>query len=204
MGAQLYELFYGKESLNRKLFMLINHADTPFFDTVMPVFTLLGGSRLVYLYFLLMLVCCLVDKRVMPVRYLVVYAVATLFSLGAEDLLKGFFHVPRPALAIGMEQVRVLGKFSKSYSLPSGHAVFSFMTAFVLSYGRGRRWKAPLFTFALLVTYSRVYVGAHYPLDVTAGGVVGVTCGFIVWKVYEQAAKRLSPKDGGIISPPRT
>jgi len=193
----MYELFYGRDSINHKLFMVINQADLPFLDAVMPILTLLGGSWLVYFYLLLMLVCYGIDKRVMPGRYLVAYCVATLFSLGAEDVLKGFFHVPRPALAIGMEHVRILGKFSKSYALPSGHAVFSFMTAFTLSHGRNWKWKAPLFLFAVLVAYSRVYVGAHYPLDVAAGAVVGTGCGFIAWKVYEQVGKR-------VVSPPRT
>ena len=189
MGTQLYEIFYGRESVNHKLFMVINHADLPVLDAVMPVFTYLGGSWAVYFYFFLLVIWYGVDRRVMPGRYLVVYAAATLVSIGAEDVLKGFFQVPRPALAIGMEHVRVLGKFSKSYALPSGHAVFSFMTAFTLSYGRSWRWKAPLFTFAFLVAYSRIYVGAHYPLDVVTGGVVGVVCGFIVWRVYEQVRK---------------
>jgi undecaprenyl-diphosphatase len=192
----MYEFFYGRDSVNQKLFMLVNHADLPFLDAVMPVFTILGGSWIVYLYSLLLVVCYFVDKRVMPGRYLVVYLVATLLSLWVEYLLKGFFHVPRPALAIGMEHVRILGKFSKSYALPSGHAVFSFMTAFTLGYGRSWRWKAPLFLFAFLVAYSRVYVGAHYPLDVLAGGVIGVLCGFIAWKVYEQVGKRfIAPPD---------
>ena len=193
----MYELFYGRDSINHKLFMAVNHADLPFLDAVMPVFTTLGGSWLVYLYVLLLVVCYVIDKRFMPGRYIVVYSFATLFSLGMEEVLKGYFHVPRPAIAIGMEHVRLLGKFSKSYALPSGHAIFSFMTAFTLSYGRSWRWKAPLFTFAFLVAYSRVYVGAHYPLDVAAGGVVGVVCGFIVWKAYEKVGERFT-------SPPRT
>ena len=106
----MYELFYGRDSINHKLFMVINHADLPFLDAVMPVFTTLGGSWLVYLYLLLMVVCFVVDKRFMPGRYIVVYSVATLVSIGAEEVLKGYFHVPRPALAIGVEHVRILGE----------------------------------------------------------------------------------------------
>lgn len=185
MGPHLYEIFYGKESINHRLFMLVNHADLPFLDSVMPVFTLLGGSRACYLYFLILGVAWLVNKKAVPGRYLVVYTVATFFALGVEELLKGFFQVPRPPQAIGMESVRVIGRMSRSFSLPSGHAIFSFMTAFTLSYGRGLGWKLPLYLFALLVAYSRVYVGAHYPLDVAAGGIVGVACGLAVWKAYE-------------------
>ncbi|KAF0219153.1 MAG: PA-phosphatase-like [Geobacteraceae bacterium] len=190
MGAQLYETFYGRESVNHKLFMLMNHAGLPFLDHIMPVFTLLGGPRICYLYFLILALVRLVNKRVMPGRYLVVYTVATFFAIGVEDLLKGFFRVPRPPLAIGAESVRVIGRMSSSFSLPSGHAIFSFVTAFTLSYGRSWRWKCPLFLFAVLVAFSRVYVGAHYPLDVAAGGVVGVACGYIVWRFYEFVENR--------------
>lgn len=188
----MYEIFYGPDSINRKLFMAINHADLPFLDAVMPAFTMLGGSWFVYIYLVLMLACYAVDKRFMPGRFIVVYAAATLISIGMEELLKGLFHVPRPALEIGMEQVRVLGKFSRSYALPSGHAVFSFMTAYTLSHGRAWRWKALLYPFAFLVAWSRIYVGAHYPLDVAVGGVVGVACGWVVWRVYELVGKRYS------------
>lgn len=57
MAHQIYRFFYGPQSINHRLFMLINHTCTPLLDTVMPVFTLLGGSQLVYLYFLILAVC---------------------------------------------------------------------------------------------------------------------------------------------------
>lgn len=184
MNTAFYELCYGREGINHKLFMLINHADLPFLDSLMPVVTLLGGSRVFYLYFALMAVVYVADRKLMPGRYLVVYAVATMLALLVEYLLKEFFHVPRPAMAIGVEQIRVLGEIKKYNSLPSGHAVFSFMTAYVLSSGRSARWKWALFSAASLVAYSRVYVGAHYPLDVVVGAAVGIACGFTVWKLY--------------------
>ena len=121
----------------------------------------------------------------MPGSYLTVYLVATFISMGCEDFLKGLFQVPRPPLAIGPEKVRLLGQLIRSFSLPSGHAIFAFMTATVLGHGRGVRWKASLFTIAALVAYSRVYLGMHYPLDVVAGALVGAVCGVAVWKGYD-------------------
>lgn len=194
MDTAFYELCYGREGINHRLFMLINHADLPFLDTLMPVITLLGGARFFYLYFALMAVAYVADRKLMPGRYLVVYAAATMLALLAENLLKEFFHVPRPAMAIGVEQIRVLGEIKKYNSLPSGHAVFSFMTAFVLSYGRSVRWKLGLFFLAALVAYSRIYVGAHYPLDVAGGAAVGVACGFFVWKLYGVVADSVKRK----------
>ncbi len=56
------------------------------------------------------------------------------------------------------------------------------MTAFTLAYGRGPLCKFLLFFWALLVAYSRRYLGAHYPLDVAAGALVGAGCGLAAWK----------------------
>jgi len=183
-GTHIYELFYGRESLNCKLFMLINHASQPFLDAVMPVVTFLGGPKLFPLYFAVLMALYLIDRRIMPGRYLAVFLVAVFLSLGAEYLLKELFRVPRPPYALGTGSVRLLGRVSSSYSLPSGHAVFSFMTAFTLTHGRGNLCKFLLFFWALLVAYSRVYLGDHYPLDVAAGALVGTGCGLAAWKFY--------------------
>ncbi len=201
MTPQFYELLYGKASINHQLFMYLNHATNPVLDALMPIFTLLGGSRISYYYFLILFICALVNKEWVPWRVLLVYCIATFVALGAEELLKGLLHVPRPALAIGIEQIHILGEVKLKNSLPSGHAVFSFMTAFTLGYGRGLSWKLPLFIFALLVGYSRIYMGAHYPLDVLAGALVGMGGGFVVWKLYElvegrwQGRKEATPAD---------
>ena len=64
------------------------------------------------------------------------------------------------------------------------------MTAFTLSYRRSWRWKVPLLSIALLVGYARIYMGAHYPLDVAAGGVVGGFAGLVVWQGYEWVESR--------------
>ena len=181
-GTHLYELFYGKESLNCKLFMLINHVSLPFLDAVMPAITFTGGPQIFPAYCAILLALYLIDRKTTPGRYLVVYLVAVFMSLGAESFLKDFFHVPRPPFALGAGSVRLLGNVSSSYSLPSGHAVFSFMTAFTLTYGRGRPAKIVLFTWALLVGYSRIYLGDHFPLDVVAGALVGVVCALASWK----------------------
>ena len=200
-GSQLYELFYGRESLNCKLFMLINHASLPFLDAVMPAFTFLSGSKIFPYYCALLLALFLIDRRLMPGRYLFVFLVASFISLGVESFLKEFFHVPRPPFALGAGNVRILGKVSSSYSLPSGHAVFSFMTAFTLTYGRGLSCKILIFFWALLVGYSRIYLGDHYPFDVLAGALVGVTIGLTAWKCFasiEVWYGRLKRKRGAV------
>lgn len=190
MPNTLYTILYGPESLNHQLFMLLNHAANPLFDAIMPIFTWLGGSWAIYPYLALLLTISFVNREVMPRRYVWVYCLATALAILLEESLKGYFHVPRPAAAIGLDKIRVIGEVKLKNALPSGHAVFSSMTAYVLGYRRSRAWKVPLYAFALVVAYQRIYVGAHYPLDVIAGAAVGVFSGFVVWQGYKRVAAR--------------
>lgn len=194
MNPNLYQTLYGPDTLNFKLFLAINHAHHPLLDPVMEAMIALGSSRMVYLYVALLLCLALVRREVMPFRYVWVYCLAVALGIGVEEGMKVFFAVPRPALAIGIEKIRVLGEVKLKNSLPSGHATFALASAASLAWRRSIAWKVPLFSFAALVAYSRVYVGAHYPLDVAAGAAVGVFSGFVVWKGYELLAARTAGK----------
>jgi undecaprenyl-diphosphatase len=60
-------------------------------------------------------------------------------------------------------------------SFPSGHATTSFAAAATLARFVPRKWIAvALYVLAALIAWSRVYVGAHYPLDVLGGAVLGL------------------------------
>lgn len=75
-----------------------------------------------------------------------------------------------------------------SYSFPSGHAATAFAAAWILA-ARFPRWRWPLLALASLVALSRVVLGAHWPSDIAAGALIGITVGItLVW------AARLSPK----------
>ena len=63
-----------------------------------------------------------------------------------------------------------------SFSFPSNHASNIFALAAYFSYNY-RKLELPCFIFASLVGYSRVYLGAHYPMDVLAGAAWGMLVG---------------------------
>lgn len=193
MPPHLHHALYGPQSLNHQLFMAINQAHHSLLDPVMEALIYLGGSLIVYLYVAILFCVSLARREALPLRYVWLYCLATAIGVGLEEWLKELFRVPRPPLAIGLDQVRVLGEVKPTNSLPSGHAVFAFVSAVTLSWRRGARWKVPLYSFAVLVAYSRVYVGAHYPLDVVAGAVVGIVTGWLVWKGYEALARPRRP-----------
>ena len=61
-----------------------------------------------------------------------------------------------------------------THSFPSGHAAVSFACADTLARFTSRRAAIALYILAALISWSRVYVGAHYPLDVLGGAIVGL------------------------------
>lgn len=74
------------------------------------------------------------------------------------------------------------------YSFPSTHAANHFALAFCLISMFYKRWKfiLPLaFAWAFSVSFAQVYVGVHYPLDVTFGAVIGASIGFMMGAILK-------------------
>jgi undecaprenyl-diphosphatase len=103
-------------------------------------------------------------------------------SLGAAaaQLLKRTLNRARPTSAIaGFE---ALAENPDAFSFPSGHtsAAFAVGTALV---GEPFRTAPLAFTLAVGVALSRIYLGAHYPLDVIVGAAVGAGAGLLARSV---------------------
>ena len=98
----------------------------------------------------------------------------TAASVWASDLLavglKEVFDRPRPFEVLPAADP--LMRATVGEALPSGHASTSFAGAVILAY-LARRAIPLLFALAVLISFSRVYVGVHYPLDLLAGAVLG-------------------------------
>ena len=92
---------------------------------------------------------------------------------------------PRPFLALS--NVDLIVHAEETYSFPSGHAASSFAAAFVIGCKyklnlKGKKYSLfyPLMIFAVIVGFSRIYIGVHYPYDVIVGAMIGILCGYLV------------------------
>ncbi len=84
--------------------------------------------------------------------------------------------IQRPRPYVTISEARTLGGRTSSFSLPSSHTANWFAGAVVIGVFWRRSMKVLLPT-AMLVGFSRVYNGMHYPGDVLVGGVLGASCG---------------------------
>ena len=81
-----------------------------------------------------------------------------------------------------------------SYGFVSSHAANVFaISTFLFFYFNTSKWTLLLFLWAALVSYSRIYLGAHYLGDILVGGMLGAGLGWLVYKSYLVFYQKLFP-----------
>lgn len=112
----------------------------------------------------------------------------------ASVLLKDWFDVLRPPLALPAGSVNLLDVLPVNESFPSGHAIFSaVMLAAVAKHYPNLRYLAS--GSLLMVLLSRVAIGVHWPLDVLAGGALGLSLALMVYhKKWQPLAARVQAR----------
>ena len=78
-------------------------------------------------------------------------------------------------------QVHMLITHDPGVSLPSDHATASFALAVSVWFFVSAKWGPYFMGVAALVAISRVFVGVHYPADITAGALLATLAGLAVW-----------------------
>lgn len=115
--------------------------------------------------------------RQLGIRLLVIFFLNRILNAG----LKALFNHPRPCQIDPSVAIYCLD----SPGFPSGHAQFSFLIAGILFVETKNRWlRAFGVAFCLLISFSRVYLGLHFPTQILAGWVSGFLLVLIYWKLF--------------------
>ncbi|MCG9739325.1 phosphatase PAP2 family protein [Shewanella insulae] len=158
------------QDLNQALFSAINNLSPSLPQWLQLGITDLGhGSTLGTI----MLICLLPRPELLP-RVMS----ASLLSMLLVPLLKQYFDVLRPAATLDF--LYIVGETRLHHSFPSGHSTSAFLFAgTLLMVIQDMKSKAALLAGAALVACSRILVGAHWPVDVLAGALLGLSCAYL-------------------------
>jgi len=158
------------DSVDRTLFHFINGTlSNSIFNVIMPIIT----NQDVWAIPIFLLVLGLLIKGGKKGRITVailIFAIITTDAIAAQ-LIKPLIGRLRPSYAL-TDSINLLVSKGGKYSFVSNHAANMFCAATVLTYFFPN-WKNVLYALALIVAFSRVYVGVHYPGDIIFGGVFG-------------------------------
>ncbi|NHZ86522.1 MAG: phosphatase PAP2 family protein [Planctomycetia bacterium] len=100
----------------------------------------------------------------------------------AAQIIKPWFGRIRPSHAM-LENINLLISKGGKYSFVSNHAANTMAAATIIGYFY-KRWKSVVITISIIVGFSRVYVGVHYPFDVIGGWLFGYALAWGVLSIW--------------------
>ena len=155
----------------------------PFFDFIFQLITICGEQ--VVLISIISIIYWTLDKKF---GEYIAYAVLT--SVLLNNTINDIFKMKRP---IGEEGIRTLREQTATgYSFPSGHtqSASSFYGAMAI-YLKKRVMYIIATVMIILVGFSRLYLGVHYPKDVIVGGILGVLTSLVCYKLYNRFENKM-------------
>jgi len=116
---------------------------------------------------------------------LILTAVLVTFSDQLTVFIKNTTERLRPNRDPEINDIIRIIKNNKSFSFVSGHATTSTAISLFMHLTLKKYYKYTLlfFIWPLLFAYSRIYIGVHFPIDVTAGAILGILIGYIFYQI---------------------
>ena len=175
-------------NLDSDLFLFLNGLHTDWMDKVMvlltdmwawfPIYLLLiywtikqYGKRCWWVFLAIVLVVLCTDQLASHVCKPVFQRLRPCYNADFQDLI----HLPK-------------GMAGGKYGFVSSHAANTFGIAAFLTPAlrKYRPWTAiVLYLWAFISSYSRIYIGYHYPGDILCGALLGMLIGLILWKAFQ-------------------
>lgn len=166
--------------IDKQWFLAINSLNSPFWDEIMYWFS----EKFTWLPLYAFIIYFAVRKYKKHSWKVILFMLLTLVLTDQISvLIKNFVMRPRPSHTVIFDTVIHLNHGIKGglYGFVSSHAAnTSGLASFIifLNFFQSKTAKILIILWVLLVSYSRIYNGLHYPLDVLAGIFLGIFIGY--------------------------
>ena len=154
------------------LFWIQQNTRQEFLTPIFKAISLIGNSGAIWLTVSLVLLS-FKKTRVVGIMCIVAFGLSVIID---NIVLKHLVERARPF--DDLTNIISLIKKPTDYSFSSGHTGTSFACAGVLYNKLPRKFGIPAIILAVLIGFSRLYLGVHYPSDVLAGMVIGITISY--------------------------
>lgn len=181
--------------LDTDIFIFLNSQGSPTWDPFWLAYT----SKFNWIPFYAVLLYLLFKQMSIKAFVVTIVAVALMILVTDQitNLFKYGFHRLRPChLAELVDSMRLVKSHcGGQYGFFSGHASNTMSAAIFIGLTLRKRFKYLIYIlilWAILMGYSRIYIGVHYPFDVLLGMIFGVITGVAFYKLATFVNRRLN------------
>ena len=186
--------------IDEQLFLILNRMHDSWMDPVMWLFSKTEASIPLYAFLLFH-----IHKVYKEKTWGILLSVGLLILMTDQftsGLMKPFFERLRPSHEPSLEgMVHLVNGYSGgSYGFASSHAANTFGIAMFLNciIKKEKPWISWLFLWAAFVSYTRIYLGVHYPGDILVGALIGVLFGWLVFVLYFRIRKMIEKRGASV------